>query len=174
MNQRPGEEDIVRAFRDHYEAIMGYAFRMTGNRDEAEDVASHVFLALAEQGRRGAMPPALRPWLFRSASNHIISQARRRVVRAAIGGELWRWLTRNAECATPSRALQETGRADRIRAALHRLSFEDRQVIVLRYDEELEFEQIAEITGLTVGSVRSRLSRALDRLRLIVHEEGTP
>lgn len=174
MTLPPGEEPILRAFREHYEAILNYAFRMTGNRDDAEDVASHVFLALAEQARLGTFPPTPRPWLFRCASNRVISLSRRRQVSGGAVGEVWRWLTRRVDSSHPARGVETADRSERLRAALLRLRPEDRQVIVLRYDEELEFAEIAAITGLAEASVRSRLSRALERLRGELPREDMP
>jgi len=172
MSRVPDSEDIVAAFRLHYDAILGYAFRMTGDRDEAEDVASQAFLALAEQVRAGRFPPDVRPWLYRSTYNAVVSRSRRRQTRLNAVGDVWRWLTGTGGPPQPTDRLQAASRQEAVRVALLRLSLEDRQVIVLRYDEEMDFATIATVTGLTEGSVRSRLSRALDRLRESLKEAG--
>lgn len=159
------------AFHLHYDSILGYAFRMTGDRDEAEDVTSQVFLSLAELAQSGRYPPAVRPWLFRAAFNAIVSLSRRRKTRGSTAADVCRWLTGQHAPAIQTK-LHEASLLGAIRVGLLRLSLEDRQVIVLRFDEELEFAVIAEILGLTEGAVRSRLSRALARLRQIVKEMG--
>jgi RNA polymerase sigma-70 factor (ECF subfamily) len=173
MTDAPEQGPVDEAFRLHYRSILGYAYRMTGDRDEAEDVTSHAFLALAEQHRRGRLPRDTRPWLYRTASNQIISRGRRRKTGLGAVGELWRWLTRRSAEETPRAKAEANLRQEAVRTGLAQLTPEDRQVIVLRYDEELEFGEIAEILGLEEGSVRSRLSRAMQRLRQRLEEDPT-
>lgn len=163
MSAEPGDDQpLLDLFREHHQRMVNYAFRLTADRDEAEDVAAHVFLALAEEHRRGHVPRQPLAWLYRCASNRIVSIRRRAMVRDMARGDVWSWFTRRVEAPHPIHAEDE---AHAVRHGLSRLKHEDRQVIVLRYDEELEFADIARIMGVEQSSVRSRLSRALARLR---------
>ncbi len=149
-------------FRDYYDRMLNYAFRMTGNRDEAEDLLSYVFMTLAEEIRRGRTPANPSAWMYRCVGNRAISLNRRTMVRFSAIGEVWSWLTKT-HAANQDRSTSEEMAT--VRQALLRLRDKDREVIILRYDEEFDFKAIAEILGISETGVRARLSRAMGRLR---------
>ena len=158
MNPTDAEALIESLFNEHHARVLNYAFRLTGNREEAEDAAGQVFLSLAVQLRGGERPANPLAWLYRCTANRVTSVKRKALVRSGNLGDVWRWIVGQSTPSTPD-PLPE------VRNAMARLKATDREVITLVYDEELDMSVIAQILGLEESSARSRLSRALERLR---------
>jgi RNA polymerase sigma-70 factor (ECF subfamily) len=155
-------EELVRM----YQALAGrVAFVVSGSAADAEDAVQEAFVkAYRALGRfrRGA---AFRPWLMRIVANEAIN--RRRVAGRHATLALRSAEGRPVEDAVPSpeRAAlaQETRRE--LLEAVNRLGPQDRLVIAYRYWFDLSEEEMAEAMGCRRGTVKSRLSRALGRLR---------
>ena len=178
MVGRPLDESelVLRAKRgdeDAYEELVrmhqGIAFRtayiFTGAAEDAQEAAQDAFVkAFRALGRFREGAP-FRPWLLKIVANEARNRRRaagRRealTVRAATSA--------GAEDAAPSpeSALLSAERRDELMAALNRLRSEDREVIACRYFLDLSEEDTAAALGWKRGTVKSRLSRALERLR---------
>ena len=143
----------------HQHRVFGVALRMLGNRADAEEAAQEVFLRVhrAIPGFRG--DAKLSTWLYAIAARLCLSrlgEAHRRLVRADEAA-----LARVPDPeADPARHLEEDEREAALRRAITELSDDRRMVVVLRDLEGLPYEEIAEILGLELGTVRSRLHRA--------------
>ena len=143
----------------HQHRVFGVALRMLGNRADAEEAAQEVFLRVhrAIPGFRG--DAKLSTWLYAIAARLCLSrlgEAHRRLVRADEAA-----LARVPDPeADPARHLEEDEREAALRRAITELSDDRRMVVVLRDLEGLSYEEIAEILGLELGTVRSRLHRA--------------
>jgi RNA polymerase sigma-70 factor (ECF subfamily) len=156
------------------------------------DPSDIVQEAMADASRK--LPGYLRdqplpffPWLRCLALERLI-QAHRRHVRSlarSVGREEPEGLPFPGESAlqlvdrladsgaSPIQALMEDERRGQVLAALGRLSPRDRQVLVMRYSEELSFGEIAEVLGVGVGAVKMRHLRAIERFqRLLAGESG--
>jgi RNA polymerase sigma factor (sigma-70 family) len=178
VEDRPPPEDelVARAQRgdlDAYEEIVRMhqtiAFRtawvITGSAADAEEAAQDAFVkahAALSRFRTGA---PLRPWLLTVVAN----EARNRVKAA---GRRERLALRVAEerrpggaVPSPEAALLVSEQREELLAALGRLSEPDREAIACRYFLELSEAETAAALGCARGTVKSRLSRALDRLR---------
>ena len=141
-------------YREYAPALLGYLRRTYSDVRSAEDLLQDTFLqALAHTDRleRAASP---RAWLFAVARNLAISALRRR---------------RRAEpLPNGLPAPQHDGddaRLERMRRAIDRLPEIHREVLGLRLAEDLSYAEIAEVLGIPIGTVRSRLHNALSRLR---------
>jgi RNA polymerase sigma-70 factor (ECF subfamily) len=153
-------------FDEHAPAIHRHAARMTGDWAVAEDVVSLTFLeAWRLRGRLALDDADVHPWLFGIATNVLRNTARAaRRHRAA----MYRLPPRDP---VPDFADELVGRledGERIaaaRAALDRLSRNDQEIIMLCVWAGLDYAATAGALGITVGTVRSRLSRARTRLR---------
>jgi RNA polymerase sigma-70 factor (ECF subfamily) len=156
------------ALYDRYvDRIYGYALRETCDVAAAQDVTAATFekaLRHIRRFRQGEM--GLAPWLYRIARNEIIQQYRRDkrlspLEDGASGdGEARDWEARPIESAVLS------GERDRdLRDALGRLSAADREVLTLRFLEQLPTEDVAHILDCSRDNVYMRLHRALGRLR---------
>ena len=185
MEGRPLEdaELVVRAQRgdvDAYEALVGryqdVAFRVAYliSRDaaDAEEATQEAFVkafrALA-RFRRGA---ALRPWLLRIVANEARNRRRAAGRRAGLTLRIAQDRRSGGAAPSPEAAVLAAERHDRLLAAVNRLRDDDRLVISYRYLLDLSEADAAEALNWPRGTVKSRLSRALGRLRVAMMEDG--
>jgi RNA polymerase sigma-70 factor (ECF subfamily) len=164
-----------RIVQQHQAIAFRTALVITGSAADAEEAAQDAFLkAYRALGRFRAGAP-FRPWLLRIVSN----EARNRLAAAGRRARLGLRVAeeRRAVDAVPSpeAALLGTERREELLGALDRLSERDRLVISCRFLLELSERETAAALGCRPGTVKSRLSRALDRLRVeleVEREEG--
>jgi RNA polymerase sigma-70 factor (ECF subfamily) len=153
-------------------ALYRYAYRLLGDKQSAEDVVGESFHRFLLALRSNAGPRQhLRAYLYRVAHNLAMDHYRRRPVPD---------LLLDSEADSPAAdhdpALEvEHGAAQaEARAALWRLTPEQRQVIVLKYFEGLDNEEVAAALGKPVGAVKSLQHRALQSLRRSLELGGDP
>ncbi|WP_260610588.1 RNA polymerase sigma factor [Streptomyces sp. WAC06614] len=167
---RAGDPDAYAELFDSYaRTLYNHAFRMTGDWAVAEDVMSAAFLeAWRLRATVDAEGGSLRPWLLgittNLARNHCRSNRRYRAAAAAAA-------VAADSAAVPDHADEVAGRLDdrqQIAATLSQLGTlrpPEREVLLLCVGEGLEYAEAAEVLGVPVGTVRSRLSRARTKLR---------
>jgi RNA polymerase sigma-70 factor (ECF subfamily) len=164
----------VRAYEEIVRAHQGIAFRtaylVAGNATDAEDATQEAFFkAYRALGRfrRGA---PFRPWLLEIVANEARNRRRSTGRRAAVELRAAAEVPPGDAAPSPEGALLDHERRDVLLAALASLREEDRLVIACRYFLDLSEAETAATLGIRRGTVKSRLSRALDRLR--AHEEA--
>lgn len=151
-------------FDRHRRAVLGYALRRVDEPADAADVLAETFLVAWR--RVGEVPAGehARPWLFGVARRVLANQRRGEQRRSGLAERLGEELT----AQLPAHASQHhDGDRDgaRVRAALARLSREDREVVLLAAWEELTPAQIGVVLGVRGVTARSRLHRARRRLK---------
>lgn len=152
----------------HQEAVFRLAYLLLGDPDDAEDAAQETFLRAWNHLKRFDQTRPLRPWLLSIAAN--LSRNR---MRSA--GRYLAALTR-AFRNEPSPASVEEKSAQYMEAndlwkAVQSLSLPDQQIVYLRYFLDLSVAETAEVLEVAEGTVKSRLSRALEKLRVIIKQE---
>ncbi|GIV96005.1 MAG: ECF RNA polymerase sigma factor SigW [Herpetosiphonaceae bacterium] len=155
--------------REHQEAVFRLAYLMLGDTDEAEDIAQETFIRAFKALDSFAANRPLRPWLLRIASN--LARNQRRSASRYLAA-LRRVVRLSPEQVAPS-VDQSTlhSEAQTVVAAVRRLSPSDQEVIYLRYFLELPEAEMAQALGVAPGTIKSRLHRALARLRALVDIE---
>ena len=183
MEGRPADDSVLvaRAVRGdaaafeeivhRYEQVaFRAAFVITGSAADAEDAAQEGFVKAYRALDRFRLGAALRPWLLQIVAN----EARNRVRSSGRRHQLELRITEGFRPgdAAPSPEAVAVGLDERRRllAMVNALGEEDRQVIACRYFLELSGEETAAALGVAEGTVKSRLSRALARLRARVEE----
>ena len=157
----------------HQDAVFRLAYLMVGDADEAEDVAQEAFIRAFYALDRFDPTRPLRPWLLQIVRN--LARNRRRSIRrylAAVGR--WWQTTPLREAASTIAGTAELIReqeAQELWQAVQQLAASDQEVIYLRYFLELSVADTAVTLGVAEGTVKSRLSRALVRLRTVVERE---
>ncbi|MFI8372234.1 sigma-70 family RNA polymerase sigma factor [Streptomyces sp. NPDC085466] len=160
------------AYDAHARVLFQYAYRMCGDRAAAEDAVSATFLeAWRCRGRVHAEGGSLRPWLFGIATNVLRGAAREARRRdAALARLPDRGVLPDFSDAVASRLADEE-RLRAARVALGRLRRREREVFGLVVWAGLDYATAGEALGVPVGTVRSRLSRARERLRTLAEAE---
>jgi RNA polymerase sigma factor (sigma-70 family) len=169
---RDGDPDAFgELFDSHARAVHGLAYRLTGNRQEAEEAVSLTFLeAWRLRAKVDPEGDSLAPWLLGITVNLVrnLSRANRRHQAA---------MARLPEPrAVPDFAdevvgrLDDTARLAAARSALARLRRDEQDVVALCVWSDLDYAAAAAALGVPVGTVRSRLSRARRKLRAMAGE----
>jgi RNA polymerase sigma factor (sigma-70 family) len=157
----PSWEDVV---RDHSARVYRLAYRLTGNSYDAEDLTQEVFVRVF-RSLSTYTPGTFEGWLHRITTNLFLDITRRRQrIRFEGLGEETASRLRGAE-PTPSQAFDDRHLDFDIAAALADLPPEYRAAVVLCDIEGLTYEEIAEVLGVKLGTVRSRIHRGRAQLR---------
>lgn len=161
-NYKDADHDAI--FRKHRSRILGLCRLMLRQNEEAEDVAQEVFMRAFEHLRTSEPPAAMEAWLVRVAVNACRDRQR---------SGWWKYLRRHADLddsalltsgSSESEALSREREA-RIWRQLQGLKPQQRNVFVLRYIEGWSTAEVAESLGLTEGSIKTHLFRAVRHLR---------
>lgn len=148
------------AFAEIYRAASGFvytlAFRIAGNREEAEEITQDVFLKIHRHLREFQFRSAFKTWLYRIAVNTALNAHKRlrreRVSRVDIEG---------IEDVAAAPEKQDNKEAhDAVSRLLGRLNPDQRACISLREIEGMSYEEIARTLGVNINTVRTRLKRA--------------
>lgn len=148
----PGHAEFEVVFRDLFIAAFHVAHRILGNSGEAEDVAAEATARALDQWRRVGAMPSSRAWVARVAANLSIDIVRRRRFVASIEHER-------------SMPPEDADTRVAVREMLSRLPRRQRHVLALRYLVDLSEAEIADVLGISRGSVKRHASRALAQLR---------
>jgi RNA polymerase sigma-70 factor (ECF subfamily) len=153
-------EQLVRA---HQQAVFRLAYLFVGDPDEAEDVAQDAFIhAYRGLDKFDQMRP-FRPWIMRITAN--LARNRLRSVSRYFAAAQ-RWFQMAPEAAAGFNPPDKGGlESDALWQAVRRLTLADQQAIYMRYFLELSEAETAQALQLPTGTVKSRLHRALARLR---------
>lgn len=152
----------------HQEAVFRLAYLLLGDPDDAKDIAQECFLRAWRHLHGFDVTRPLRPWLLSIAAN--LARNRRRSA-----GRYLAALTRAFREEPVSERIEEqstrTMQARELWNAVQRLGVLDQQIVYLRYFLELPVAETAEILSVPEGTVKSRLSRALEKLRNIIRQD---
>lgn len=151
----------------HYDRLLGFAWRLTGNRAEAEDLAQDICVALPRKlaGWRGEA--RFTTWLYRVAVNAAHDRRRRLAVRDRAAQGWGDWELARQDAMAEDRAAQ-----DWLMQAMARLPEDLRDTVALVLGEELTQGQAAQVLGLSEGTVAWRMSEVKRRLRAVAAEEA--
>ncbi|MGD0904799.1 MAG: sigma-70 family RNA polymerase sigma factor [Terracidiphilus sp.] len=168
--QDPGllDELIVR----YQHRLMRYLLFLTGNREMAEDLFQEVWMRVLVRGSQFNGQSRFDTWLFTIARNLVIDQKRKRTMSSLDelfdgGGDDDRPMSFEIAdgAPTPVDRLSSFEDRERIAAALLQMDSLHREVLVLRFHEELSLEEIAKVTRAPLSTVKSRLYRGLAAIK---------
>ena len=155
---------LVERYRDQH---IRFALRMLGgNRADAEEALQSAWMRAYRALDRCAEPARFGAWLYHIVVNECRSKGTQR-------GRRERWFVDDAEAIARRATSPDVDRRvlrDEIEQALARLEPTYREAFVLKYVEELSYEEMSEITGVGVSALKMRVKRACEKLR--AHLEG--
>ena len=158
--------ELVRRYQDR---LYNTVYRLLDNADDAQDVVQDAFVNAYQSldGFKG--DSQFFTWLYRIAVNTAISHKRKQRLTLSIdsgrNGERQVEPPDDSDASRPEHALERAEEERRVQQALNRLSAEHRAVLILKDMEGQKYETMADVLGVPIGTIRSRLHRARSELR---------
>lgn len=156
----PAWEDVARRYGRQ---IYNYAYRLTGNRDDASDLVQDVLLRV-QRGLDSYTPGSFEGWLWRITRNAFLDDIRKRKRRPTVAlADLER--SPLVTAPSPDEVLAQVRLSDDVQVALLKLPVEFRECVVMCDVVGLSYDEIAAAVEIPVGTVRSRIHRGRKMLR---------
>ena len=168
-----GDSDAFEELVSPYETrIFAICLRIMGNREDALDCAQDAMLRIFRALGEYRFQAAFTTWLFRITTNVCLDALRRQKVRpsTSLDAMMDEGFSPPDPAASPEEALDERESMRAVREGIAKLPADMRAALVLRDVQGLPYEEVAQILHLNLGTVKSRISRARDRLRKLVLE----
>jgi RNA polymerase sigma-70 factor (ECF subfamily) len=151
----------------HYSACTRLAWRLLGRRQDAEDAVQEAFLRAWKAIGRYEEQRCFKAWLFRILVNRCrTSGARRSRIHAREGSDL---ASAEEFASTDDGPVHEL--RDALQVALARLNPSNRELVLLKYGEGLDYETLSEVLDTSVSALKMRLLRAREQLRDALEED---
>lgn len=170
-------------FQRYHRRVVGLAYDILRVREDAEDVAQEAFVKAYVSLKEFKGESSFYSWLYRIVYNLSIDTKRKVTRRGGPAEQLEEGNLHEAPgfvaaVESPHASLYRRQQNEQIRKALSEISEEHRAVVMLREIDGLSYEEIASVTGLSLGTVMSRLHYARKKLQKVLAEfapsEGTP
>ena len=162
-------ELLDRLIERYQHRLLRYLVFLTGNRELAEDIFQETWIRVMERGKQYNGKSKFDTWLFAIARHLVIDWSRKKTttsleaLQEQYGNE--QSFDPPANGPSPFDAVNTRENRESVQTALAQLDSLHREVLVLRFHEELSLEEIATITGAPLSTVKSRLYRGLAALR---------
>ena len=168
-----GFEELVRRYQ---RPIAAYVYRMVGDYDAALDLTQEVFIKVYNSLTRYRSEFKFSTWIYKIAHNAAIDYLRRHTVReqalcSSIDGGC-REISIESRRLTPEQESERRERRSEIECVVQLLPASYRELIALRHSHDLSYDEIAEVTGLPLGTVKNRLFRAREAMRDKLMQRG--
>lgn len=157
-------DELLRVFNELRDELVSTLWFMLGNRDDALDAAQEAFLKCWKSPAGLGNVRDLRAWIFRvgfNAAKDLKRNAWRRRSRPLCGDEIMILSPENL----PLDIMEEKETLERLRQAIMQLRPEEKEVFLLRQNGDLTYDQIAEVRGSPVGTIKTQMRSALQKLR---------
>nr|WP_239015418.1 sigma-70 family RNA polymerase sigma factor [Archangium violaceum] len=168
---RRGDPEAFEALvRAHQDRLYDFCVRMLGDREEANDLVQDIFVSAHQHLAKFREDSRLSTWLFRIGKNHCINRLKYLNRRGRGRSEEYGEQNEGALAELlgsppgPDAALESAREQARVQWAISQLDPEPRMLVALRDIEGLSYEEIVDITELPLGTVKSRLHRAREKL----------
>jgi RNA polymerase sigma-70 factor (ECF subfamily) len=168
-----GNPMAFRVLVERYKKRAYYtALKLVGDPDDAYDLSQEAFIRVYNARRRYDGTHSFYAWFYTIIRNLARNYLRKRSVRLWYAARTKRIHKRSHEvCDSPECILEADETKKAVWTAIGKLSFDHREIILLRHFEDMSYEEIAKLLGIAVGSVMSRLYYARSRLRDLLGEE---
>ena len=173
-----GDTDCYDVLVERYKVrLFNYLLRLTSSRDDAEEIAQEAFVKAYIHAEKYKTIAKFSTWLYTIATNLVRNRVRSRSrapmlvslwTRAWGEGEEERPLEIPDTHRSPDETINDRELSDVISRAIQEIPEKYRESFVLREINELSYEEIAAVTGLKLGTVRSRINRARNYFRQVV------
>jgi len=159
-------EELVKRYQ---RPISAYVYRMVGDYDAALDLTQEIFIKIYASLSRYRPEFKFSTWIYKIAHNAAIDHLRRSSGRErslTVGHDADQYeLPLECDCLSPEQQSEREERRGEIELVVRSLPTAYRELIVLRHSQDLTYEEIVEVTGLPLGTVKNRLFRAREMMR---------
>src|SRR5215204_286776 len=166
-------EELVRRYQ---RPISAYVYRMVGNYESALDLTQEIFIKVYNSLRRYRAEFKFSTWIYKIAHNSAVDHLRRNSTREqslVLGAEGDQYdLPLESGRLSPEQESERKERRVEIELVVRSLPANYRELIILRHSQDLSYEEIVEVTGLPLGTVKNRLFRAREMMRQQFVEKG--
>lgn len=166
-------EELVRRYQ---RPIAAYVYRMVGNYESALDLTQEIFIKVYNSLNRYRAEFKFSTWIYKIAHNAAVDHLRRSSTREqslVIGTESDSFeLPIESAHLTPEQESERKERRGEIESVVRALPATYRELIILRHSQDLSYEEIVEVTGLPLGTVKNRLFRAREMMRQQFVDKG--
>jgi RNA polymerase sigma-70 factor (ECF subfamily) len=166
-------EELVRRYQ---RPISAYVYRMVGNYESALDLTQEIFIKVYSSLRRYRAEFKFSTWIYKIAHNCAVDHLRRSATREqslVMGPEGDQYdLPVESGRLSPEQESERKERRMEIELVVRSLPSNYRELIILRHSQDLSYEEIVEVTGLPLGTVKNRLFRAREMMRQQFVEKG--
>ena len=159
------EDGFAELVRRYQRPISAYVYRMVGDYDSSLDLTQEVFIKVHNSLAKFSPEYKFSTWIYKIAHNAAIDHLRRNSTRER--ALVWESegtsfeLPIESKALTPEQLTEKRERRDEIEAVIRILPPAQRELIILRHSHDLSYDEIAEVTGLPLGTVKSRLHSAV-------------
>ena len=159
-------EELVRRYQ---RPISAYVYRMVGDYESALDLTQEIFIKVYGSLARYRSEFKFSTWIYKIAHNSAVDHLRRnagreRSLSSGIEGDQYE-LPIESGSLSPEQESERRERRLEIESVVRSLPIAYRELIVLRHSQDLTYEEIVEVTGLPLGTVKNRLFRAREMMR---------
>ena len=166
-------EELVRRYQ---RPISAYVYRMVGNYESALDLTQEIFIKVYNSLKRYRSEFKFSTWIYKIAHNAAVDHLRRSSTReqslvAGTDGDTYDLPIESARLS-PEQESEQRERRVEIEAVVRSLPANYRELIILRHSQDLSYEEIVEVTGLPLGTVKNRLFRAREMMRQQFVDKG--
>jgi RNA polymerase sigma-70 factor (ECF subfamily) len=166
-----GDKEAFRMLIEQYRSVLfGTAYLMMRDRGLAEDFVQEALIQTWKHIPSFRLKSSVKTWMVRIVVNEVKQQFRKKQV-PTVPLEQASEVMEDLDKAEAAMIRDEENQ--QLRRTLEMLPREQREAVVLRYFSELTIPEIAKVTGEREGTIKSRLSRALDRLKEILRSDRT-
>ena len=167
------EQVFEKIYNDYSRLVYWAAYRITSNREAAEDITQTVFeRVLLNDGKLDELSETqLKAWLYRVSTNLALDTVRK-ASRETLDSEPIGEDIADSSAPTPEVQASENERSSRLKKAISELDEVYRQVVMLHYFSGMNYSEIADLLNLTEGTIKSRMSRARTQLMELMGEEN--
>ena len=166
-------EELVRRYQ---RPISAYVYRMVGNYESALDLTQEIFIKVYNSLNRYRAEFKFSTWIYKIAHNAAVDHLRRGATREqplVVGPEGDSFdLPLESARLSPEQESERKERRGEIEAVVRALPANYRELIILRHSQDLSYEEIVEVTGLPLGTVKNRLFRAREMMRQQFVDKG--
>jgi RNA polymerase sigma-70 factor (ECF subfamily) len=166
-------EELVRRYQ---RPISAYVYRMVGDYESALDLTQEIFIKVYGSLARYRPEFKFSTWIYKIAHNCAVDHLRRnagreRSIIAGAEGEQFE-IPIESDSLTPEQESEREERRLEIETVVKSLPATYRELIILRHSQDLTYEEIVDVTGLPLGTVKNRLFRARELMRQLFIDRG--